>query len=154
MGLDMYLKGKRYLSTAFRKDDRKIQQGIIELLPEIDWIGTGQNLPIKKIEVEVGYWRKANAVHAWFVREVQDGEDDCGSYWVSREQLTKLRDHCQRSLEDHEEAAELLPTQEGFFFGATDYDDWYRSSLNQTIEIIDRALALPPEWEFEYQSSW
>ena len=26
---------------------------------------------------QVGYWRKANAIHDWFVKHVQDGEDDC-----------------------------------------------------------------------------
>jgi hypothetical protein len=24
----------------------------------------------------VGYWRKANAIHRWFVEHVQDGNDD------------------------------------------------------------------------------
>ena len=28
---------------------------------------------------EVGYWRKANAIHGWFVRNVQNGKDDCGT---------------------------------------------------------------------------
>lgn len=154
MGLDMYLKGCRGLSPTFRESDREIQKAVEAALPEINWQTNWEGSPIKEIEVEVGYWRKANAVHAWFVREVQEGEDNCGSYWVSREQLASLRRDCQEALEGDAQARELLPTQEGFFFGATDYDDWYRGNLVNTIQIIDRALALPPEWEFEYQSSW
>ena len=34
-------------------------------------------------------WRKANAIHKWFVDHVQDGEDDCGRYPVS---VDKLKD--------------------------------------------------------------
>ena len=51
-------------------------------------------------------------------------------------------------------AAALLPTTSGFFFGGTDYDDGYLQDLRDTIEIIDRALALPDCWDFEYHASW
>ena len=57
MGLDMYLNGKRYLSTVFRQDDGKIQNAVAELLPEVSWAGNWGDSPIKQIEVEVGYWR-------------------------------------------------------------------------------------------------
>ena len=40
----------------------------------------------------MGYWRKANAVHNWFVDNVQDGNDGCKHYWVSKEDLQKLLD--------------------------------------------------------------
>lgn len=49
---------------------------------------------------EVGYWRKANAIHRFFVDAVQDGEDDCG--WhneVTPEVLKDLRDRCKRIIE-------------------------------------------------------
>ncbi len=39
---------------------------------------------------EIGYWRKANQIHHWFVETVQAGNDDCGLYAVSREQLGAL----------------------------------------------------------------
>jgi len=39
---------------------------------------------------EVGYWRKANAIHKWFVDNVQNGEDDCQRYDVTPAQLTEL----------------------------------------------------------------
>ena len=31
----------------------------------------------KRIMEMVGYWRKQNAIHNWFVENVQDGIDDC-----------------------------------------------------------------------------
>jgi hypothetical protein len=55
---------------------------------------------------------------------------------------------------DARTAHELLPTQEGFFFGGTDYDEWYVQDLRATVEQIDRALGLGDGWDFRYQSSW
>ena len=40
-----------------------------------------------QIRQEVAYWRKANAIHKWFVDNVQGGEDDCGEYIVPRSKL-------------------------------------------------------------------
>ncbi len=37
--------------------------------------------------IEVGYWRKANQIHNWFVKNVQGGVDDCGYYGVTKEKL-------------------------------------------------------------------
>jgi hypothetical protein len=37
-------------------------------------------------------------------------------------------------------ARELLPTQCGFFFGSTDYDEYYIEDVKYTIDIITKAL--------------
>ena len=47
----------------------------------------------------------------------------------------------------------LAPTA-GFFFGSTEKDEWYYEGLLETIDIIDRALALNDGWEIIYQASW
>jgi len=148
MGLDMYLKGKRYLSSYFNEGDNEKASKIAELFPEIN----GQE--IKEVMIEAGYWRKANAIHKWFVDNVQEGKDDYGNYYVGREQLAELRELCQKVLADRSLAAELLPPQSGFFFGGTDIDEYYFADLGQTIKIIDNALTLPESWDFEYHSSW
>lgn len=57
-------------------------------------------------------------------------------------------------LKDPTIANELLPRQEGFFFGGMDYDQWYWRDLEDTVKQIDRALAMPDEWTFEYYPSW
>ena len=56
-------------------------------------------------------------------------------------------------IKDTSVAEELLPTQEGFFFGGTGYDEYYIQNLEDTIVIIDKALESPAA-EFEYHSSW
>lgn len=49
----------------------------------------------KRISEPVGYWRNANAIHFWFVENVQDGEDDCDIHReVTKEDLEELRDLC------------------------------------------------------------
>jgi len=49
---------------------------------------------------EVGYWRKANAIHGWFVRELAGGIDECQPIHVSRENLITLRQLCLEALRD------------------------------------------------------
>lgn len=151
MGLDMYLSANRYLST-YRDDlpDAKISNIIQEQFPELQ----DTRAKVKEVTAEVGYWRKANAIHKWFVDKVQDGNDDCGKYFVSRVYLQELRDVCQRVLDFKHLANEILPSTSGFFFGSTEYDDGYYQDVELTIKIIDNALKLPETWDIHYQSSW
>lgn len=156
MGLDMYLSGKRYMSKVFREDDEPKMNAIAALFPELEgrfnrW---GDATPIKEVSIEAGYWRKANAIHDWFVKNVQDGEDNCGYYWVGREQLTELKAVCEEVLADRSKARELLPPAQGFFFGSTDINEYYFQDLERTVKIIDECMTLPLDWEFEYHSSW
>jgi hypothetical protein len=53
-------------------------------------------------------------------------------------------------------AEELLPTQPGFFFGGTEYDEWYMENLSNTIELFEGLVTEDPEGyaEYSYQSSW
>ena len=105
---------------------------------------------------EIGYWRKANAIHKWFVDNVQDGVDDCGKYKVTKEQLIRLRDECNQVLNDSLLAESLLPTQSGFFFGETVYEDGYYVSLDYTMEIINDILENKSYCldDLYYSSSW
>lgn len=164
MGLDQYLYARKYISSSdYGRDadgnytstpNEKFEAIISAIDISRDEVDT--DLPSINIELKVGYWRKANAIHQWFVNEVQNGEDDCGDYYVSREQLIELRDLCQQVLDNPEDAEELLPTQGGFFFGSTEFDEWYLASLKDTTEILDRILNNEKfaEWDFKYTSSW
>lgn len=138
---------------------------------------------------DVGYWRKANAIHAWFVDNVQDGKDDCEPHEVSKEQLMKLYLICKTIVTEStlapdkvingqrfnnetgeweniyvdgyiitnpELAAKLLPTQSGFFFGSTDYDEYYMEDVKYTFELLPKIIS---ETDFDkqvisYRSSW
>ena len=96
----------------------------------------------KEDTIDVGYWRKANQIHNWFVENVQNGVDDCGEYTVSPSQLKELLEICKQIHEtkDPKIAKTLLPTTEGFFFGSTDYDEDYFYDIKETITILTNVL--------------
>jgi hypothetical protein len=150
MGLDMYLTAKRYLSK-YNPEDVKLR----ELVSAIDFGFSGE---VEQVSFEAMKWRKANAIHRWFVREEQDGVDNCAEYHVSTEALGKLRDICKQVLIDPSKANELLPPQSGFFFGSTEVDEWYLDDLKYTVERLDVLLDLPQVKDhninFYYSSSW
>lgn len=149
MGLDMYLKARRWI-RSYDDKEKALGESLSRMMPELENIG----IPVQEITIEAAYWRKANAIHDWFVREIQDNKDDCGAYEVSREKLGELKKLCQRVLDFKHLGNELLPTRPGFFFGDTEYNEWYFEDLNSTISQLDRALGLPDQWYFEYHASW
>ena len=53
-------------------------------------------------------------------------------------------------------AQELLPTQSGFFFGSTEYDQYYIDDLLHTVKGLEKILARPAEddGDYYYRSSW
>ena len=113
-------------------------------------------------------WRKANAIHKFFVDEVQEGNDNCQRHWVSRDTLQELLDRITTILDiktpvaREMKAEELLPTDiEGCFFGSEEYDDWYFENLEDTKKVLDKLFAYEETAEdghhfdnFYYQSSW
>ena len=155
MGLDMYLTAKRYLWSEHDKElSAKINEVIgVEADPQNRF--NGSTLQVKGVALDAMYWRKANAIHGWFVENCQDGEDDCREYEVERSQLEALRDLCKDILEhpDAERDEDLEPT-EGFFFGSYKKDEWYYQDLKNTVEGLNRVLSLPDQYSFSYQASW
>jgi hypothetical protein len=96
---------------------------------------------------EVGYWRKANQIHAWFVDRVQEGVDECQKSYVSSKQLAELLMVCRGLFYLHEQLGdtpevlsaieERLPPREGFFFGSTDVNDSFWEDIKLTIGILE-----------------
>ncbi len=145
MGLDMYLSARQMTFNGWKNPD--LYNKLVQEAPFA--------LDTATLEVQVAYWRKANQIHKWFVDHVQNGKDDCGDYYVSREQLQLLLDTCKIVLIDREEASQLLPVQEGFFFGSYEYNEYYFSDIQDTIEQLEKVLTeYPEDWDFKYQSSW
>lgn len=73
--------------------------------------------------------------------------------------LGELRDLCQLALlkfeaGDHDGARALLTPADGFFFGGTEMDDYYKYCLEATIEQLTPLLDAPQDLEFSYRDSW
>jgi hypothetical protein len=145
MGLDMYLTARQ--STFKGWKNAKLYNKLVKEAPFA--------LDFANLEVQVAYWRKSNQIHSWFVKNVQGGVDNCEEYHVTRDQLQLLLDNCKLVLINKEEAPNLLPPQEGFFFGSYEYDEFYWQDIQDTIDQIERVLnEYPEDWDFKYQSSW
>ena len=109
------------------------------------------------VKVEVGYWRKVNAIHEYFVCNCANGVDECQEIEVYRETLVALKDICgQLSLtKDVEQAKELLSPKGGFFFGSTEIDEYYFDKIEHTYELLTKILEKTPEdYDFIYRASW
>jgi hypothetical protein len=57
---------------------------------------------------------------------------------------------------DEEFSKANLPTTSGFFFGSTEYDEYYYSDVEHTIGMIKRVIEADVDgWaDFKYHSSW
>ena len=147
MGLDMYLTAKRYIYDF--GDDDKVLRDALEALKI-------NGMEVKELSYRAGYWRKANAIHKWFVDNVQGGSDNCAEYIVSTAKLEKLLELVNEVLRNRDKADDLLPTHNGFFFGSLIYDEGYFDDLIQTKAIIESVLALEDfnRYDIYYGSSW
>tara|TARA_R110000824_G_scaffold13251_2_gene57697 strand:+ start:1115 stop:1588 length:474 start_codon:yes stop_codon:yes gene_type:complete len=157
MGLDMYLNKQTYIGAHYshrnvnvklivEKDGKQVNLGI-------------ENTKLESVTEECMYWRKANMIHKWFVDTVQDGEDNCGSYSVSIEQLEELQKLCAKIINDESKAEKCLPSQEGFFFGDTHYDEYYFAEIKYTYEKLTEIISNHDSVDgfyvdYSYSSSW
>jgi hypothetical protein len=141
MGLDMYLTGVKYFDSVKSTEHRKLQEML------------NSNYRIESIKFNIGYWRKVNCIHNWFVTNVQEGVDDCGTYYVSKGDIQKLSYTVWRALNSIT-PSEILPTKEGSFFGSTSYDVNYYNDLKDTKQILEKLKDEKFEGELYYHSSW
>ncbi len=151
----MYLSAERFVSGY--EHDKDEDFGKILGLLNLERSDAERSI---LVNITVGYWRKANAIHQWFVENVQSGEDNCARYYVSREQLAELRDECRAALAkleagDADGAEDILPPTSGFFFGSTEIDSWYKKDLEHTVNVLEKVLSPKFEkFDFTYRSSW
>jgi hypothetical protein len=148
MGLDMYVTAEKYL-WELEEDEHEVICNKIQK-------AFGVDMKVKSVEFDAMYWRKANAIHKWFVDNVQDGVDDCRRHYFKFSDLLKLRMLCDQVLKNRHLADKLLPTQEGFFFGHYEYDEYYFGSIQDTIKMIDglKQIGHIDSFDLYYQSSW
>lgn len=128
MGLDMFIYSSDKESVTFDDMDTELKEEI--------------------------YWRKVNAVHNWFVENVQNGIDDCEIYPVSKDKFKELFNICEEILNDYTKAEKLLPTRSGFFFGSTLYNDMYFDDLLYTKNKLEELLNKKDNKYYYYWSSW
>lgn len=187
MGLDMYLHRKENVYGEPAIEIKKANKLPLrdEEHPQYEWV---------QLCTECAYWRKANAIHKWFIDNCGGGDADRRTMDVSLEQLKELLNVCKEVLQnielvdgkvsngytlrknskgeverlynfidgkvikDASICKRLLPTESGFFFGSTDYDEYYVECIQETIEqlegVIKDAEGTDKDVWFEYYASW
>lgn len=180
MGLDMYLYKKNHLSEEQETTLREAK-AMIETYNELFdmeesksrkdyWLKQTKKWQDKLATIpedtEVCYWRKANAIHAWFERYLQreygiEEIEDCESYVITTKCLEELVADCKSVLAYSQDkcfkevAARYMPTQAGFFYGSTDYDEWYVGDLQATAtKLASILLDSDEDDEFTYLAWW
>ena len=122
---------------------------------------------------EIGYWRKFNALHNWFVINVQDGLDNCELHKVTKSDLLELYQiifYIYNNQDDIDYINANFEPQSGFFFGSIDIDEYFFIDIKDTLTLLEAILEeneLTTYWDkltvdpvnFEtdtlyYQSSW
>ncbi|MCL2797634.1 MAG: hypothetical protein FWD58_06235 [Firmicutes bacterium] len=126
-----------------------------------------------KENVQMAYWRKANAIHGYFMRNcTEDGYlDSCQEVRVEKENIEDLLEACKKVKEllhnepliesddgylvydkEHEavvKAFETLPPEDGFYFGPIEIGEYYLEDVVETIEICTNLLS---NFDFENQT--
>jgi hypothetical protein len=154
MGLDMYLTAEKFL-FSLDPEESAVNVQVVKASGIGDLVTSEFS---SLIRLPLIYWRKSNAIHKWFVDNVQDGDDDYGIYYVSWDHVEELQEAITEVLQGTP-PEEVLPTAPGFFFGSQDYDDWYYKDLKETEEKLIKLLKRKEElkakgWVLRYTSSW
>lgn len=156
MGLDMYLKRNMYqnenvLSITPKQSFKK--EGFEELITRALKPATSYLQP--NIGNNIAVWRKANAIHQWFISNCADDVDECQAIDVSVEKLQQLKNICEKILKQPTNTSlmiELLPPKSGFFFGGTCLSDpdtleEYLDDVKYTDDILSNELEIAKEFE-------
>lgn len=110
-------------------------------------------------ESAIWWGRKENHIHQWVI----DFQQLFYSRNIDNTNLDyilidpdELLDDLGAALSDRERAPEIMPTRSGFFFGPTDYDDYYFDSLTVLYDVLadDKDLGYFNTHSYFYWSCW
>jgi hypothetical protein len=130
MGLDMFLRGRKFYRSAIRQR------------PQED------GFDIVQKDLDIGYWRKHPNLHGYIIEHFADGVDECQDIELGPDQIDKIIKAVR---------AGNLPHTEGFFFGTSSTDE---GQMIEDLSILQGAydwLKKPDEsvWKSViYRASW
>lgn len=193
MGLDMYLYAQKYESISsweLDKEERKEKEKEIvkEFYPEdLQKIGLTHirdNFLSKQTRYQIGYWRKFNALQAFFENRVESDYELCHGIYVYEDTIKELISTFNKILKDiktceteeiqycngwcngektydtkevykSQVAQELLPPGDGFFYGSQEIDEWYVEDIKYSLKLFKKALELMKlGYDIIYEASW
>lgn len=171
MGLDMYLSRRTYIWSDKRKEPFTLPEGVKpERVKEIvedfgywrkanaihNWIiehcasegeDNGADIYLSEDEMKelLDTVNKVLEASKLVKGKIKNGQRSTPNGW---EDIMEDGEY----VEDPTVAQELLPTTSGFFFGSTEYDQYYIADLKETKKILEQALE--EGGDFYYRASW
>lgn len=132
-----------------------LDQAIKRMTPETalklaKWQESGQNDEYFISDEEYGaieeLWRGRKENHIRAAIEYLSGENaiNCGYVFLSKPVVERLTERLAEVSQEHSLAATVLPTQDGFFFGSTQYDEYYFADIERELEAFRTILK---EWD-------
>jgi hypothetical protein len=150
MGLDMYLDAKRCVAPCDPRTEpmRRVIGAAVGFMPPKEKPGQDASLlEVSGVTVRVGYWRKFNALHQWFVNNVQEGHDDCRPAFVSVDTLIELEEQLEQVGDDPASASE--------YFTADIDETLEEGEVDYTLKVLHHAKRLQQQgWDIYYRASW
>lgn len=157
MGLDMYLiKRKKYdknddsfNEVAYWRKANQIHNWFVENIQDcIDDCGYYE-VSRQELQALLTDCRDVLKYAECELQEMNGGMEKIDGEW---KQTTMMG----RKIINKDVVADILPTTSGFFFGSTEYDEWYLRDIENTIEQLNEVLK---DTDFEndaifYTSSW
>ena len=159
-----------FLKDLVKKIDIKEKEIIVEyksLINKLDEMVDELNYNREKVM----YWRKANMIHGWFLKNGKWVENNVITDIFKGSILDKLISDIEKVIsliEDnynvnnvflveekdslYKEIVNLLPPTSGYFFGSTDIDNNYYKILKHTLKDLKNKYN--PEDNYYYHASW
>jgi len=145
MGLDMYLRGDKFITT-FDDTKRDKDGNVLKVKrPVVD------GFDVETQVLDLGTWRKFAPLHVYIVKEFAGGVDECQRIDLSAGELRKIA----KALRNNK-----LPKNDdchGCFFGDDEWWDELKSEGEKHAKLFDKAA----EWvestfwnSVTYRASW
>ncbi|KQX98171.1 hypothetical protein ASD22_11045 [Rhodanobacter sp. Root480] len=146
----MYLEAKRYVAPYDSQTEpmRRAIGAAIGYVPPKEKPGEDTSLlEVSGVTVRVGYWRKFDALHRWFVNNTQEGHDDCRPSFVSVDTLIELEEQLEQVSDDPASASE--------YFTADENETLDEGEVDYTLKVLHHAKRLQAQgWDITYRASW
>lgn len=145
MGLDMYLRGDKFISR-FDNSQRDKDGIALEIKrPVID------GFEVASYNLDLGYWRKFAPLHQYIVKVFADDVDECQEIHLDSSDCHRIADALRNNgLPDNEDCG-------GFLFGSPEFWDDYMVEAEDHARVFDKAAAWieSNSWNsVTYQASW
>ena len=110
MGLDSYLYAKQTFASASwcKEDERKKVKSIARMIKATKFVDE-EDLQFGEVKLQIGYWRKSNHIHKFFVDKCGRGKDECQEIYVEVDDIQKLPLNWFENLRQNYKQNNIIP---------------------------------------------